>query len=137
MSAEKITQLPSAEDVEQAKESSRTLSRYASMDRVQMTLKGDHGESDELILPGHVMQVLLDALSEMARGNAISLIPHHQEVSTQEAANLLNVSRPFLVRLLEEGNIPFHKVGSHRRVLFTDVMEYKESITRQRHQTLD
>lgn len=137
MQAEKITQLPSPEDVQQAKESSRTLSRYASMDRVQMTLKGDNGESDELILPGHVTQVLLDVLTEMSRGNAISLIPHHQELSTQEAADLLNVSRPFLVRLLENGEMPFRKVGSHRRVLLTDVLEYKERTEEQRHQALD
>lgn len=137
MQAEKITQLPSPEDVQQAKECSRTLSRYASLDRVQMTLKGSNGDSDELILPGQVTQVLLDVLAEMSRGNAISLVPHHQEVSTQEAANLLNVSRPFLVGLLEQGDIPFRKVGSHRRVLLTDVLGYRERTRHNRHQVLD
>lgn len=137
MHADKVTQLPTPEDVQQAKESSRTLSRYAAMDRVQMTLKGSGGETDELILPGQVMQVLLDVLAEMSKGNAISLIPRHQEISTQEAADLLNVSRPFLVGLLEKGDIPFRKVGSHRRVLLTDVLTYKERTEQQRYHALE
>ena len=101
-----------------------------------MSLRGSNGETDELVLPGHVIQILLGVLSEMSRGNAISLIPHHQELSTQEAANLLNVSRPYLIGLLEKGDIPFRKVGAHRRVLLTDVLTYKENVDQQRRETL-
>lgn len=133
MNAQNIVHLPNSAEIEQAKISSRTLSKYTDADRVQLSLNGSNGESDELLLPGHVLQILLDVLSEMSKGNAISLIPHHQEVSTQEAANLINVSRPFLVKLLEDGDIPFRKVGSHRRVLHTDVMKYKEKVDKQRH----
>lgn len=137
MSAQKIVHMPTQAEVEQAKESSRTLSKYADVDRVQLSLRGSNGETDDMVLPGHVLQLLLDVLSEISKGNAISLIPYHQEVSTQEAANLLNVSRPYLVGLLEQGDIPFRKVGAHRRVLLEDVMNYKERIDRQRSQTLD
>lgn len=137
MAAHNVVHLPDPAAVEQAKESSRTLSKYAGVDRVNLSLKGSNGESDELILPGDVLQILLDVLSEMSRGNAISLIPHHQELSTQEAANLLNVSRPHLVALLEKGDIPFRKVGAHRRVLLTDVMAYKERIDANRLKALD
>lgn len=137
MSAQKIVHLPTPADVEQAKISSRTLSKYADVDRVQLAIRGCNDESDDLVLPGHVLQILLDVLSEMSKGNAISLIPHHQELSTQEAANLLNVSRPFLVGLLEKGDIPFRKVGAHRRVLLRDILGYKESTDRQRVQALD
>jgi excisionase family DNA binding protein len=137
MSAQKIVHLPTQAEVEQAKISSRTLSKYADVDRVQLALRGCNGESDDLVLPGHVLQILLDVLSEMSKGNAISLIPHHQEVSTQEAANLLNVSRPFLVGLLEKGEIPFRKVGAHRRVLLTDVLAYREKTELLRTQALD
>ena len=137
MSAQKILHLPTQAEVEQAKISSRTLSKYTDVDRVQLALRGCNGESDDLVLPGHVLQILLDVLSEMSKGNAISLIPHHQEVSTQEAANLLNVSRPFLVGLLEKGQIPFRKVGAHRRVLLTDVLAYREKTEELRTQALD
>ncbi len=137
MSAQKIVHLPTQAEVEQAKISSRTLSKYADVDRVQLALRGSNGESDDLVLPGHVLQILLDVLSEMSKGNAISLIPHHQEVSTQEAANLLNVSRPFLVGLLEKGEIPFRKVGAHRRVLLTDALAYRDKTEQLRTQALD
>lgn len=137
MSAQKIVHLPTEAEVEQAKHSSRTLSKYAGADRVQLSLRGSNGESDELVLPGHVVQILLDVLAEMAQGNAVSLVPYHQEISTQDAANLLNVSRPFLVRLLEKGEIPFRKVGTHRRVKLQDVLAYKERTDNQRRKALD
>ncbi len=137
MSTQKIIHLPTSAEAEQAKISSRTLSKYANTDRVQLSLRGSNGESDDLVLPGQVLQILLDVLSEMSKGNAISLIPHHQEVSTQEAANLLNVSRPFLVSLLEKGEIPFRKVGAHRRVLLKDVLAYREKTANLRTQALD
>lgn len=137
MSAQKIVHLPTAAEMEQAKVSSRTLSKYADVDRVQLSLRGSNGESDDLVLPGHVLQILLNVLSEMSRGNAISVIPYHQEISSQEAANLLNVSRPFLVGLLEQNKIPFRKVGAHRRVLLQDLLSYKELIEQSRSQTLD
>ncbi|MDO8861013.1 helix-turn-helix domain-containing protein [Haliea sp. E1-2-M8] len=137
MGAQEILHLPNPDEVEQAKVSSRTLSKYAGVDRVQLTLKVDSQPTEDLILPGHVLQILLEVLSEMSKGNAISLVPHHHELSTQEAANLLNVSRPFLVGLLEQGKIPFRKVGTHRRVLLKDVMAYKERTDQQRKASLD
>ena len=137
MNAPRIAHLPTPQEVEQAKVSSRTLSKYASADRVQLSLRGSNGESDDLILPGDVLQILLDVLAHMANGNAISLVPLHQELSTQEAAGLLNVSRPFLIGLLEKNEIPFRKVGAHRRVRLSDVLAYKETIDRQRQEALD
>lgn len=137
MNTSKLAHLPTPQEIEQAKDSSRTLAKYANADRVQLSLKGSNGLSDDLILPGHVLQILLEVLAEMGKGNAISLVPMHQELSTQEAAHLLNVSRPFLVGLLEKGEIPFRKVGAHRRVYLRDVMAYKERTDRQRGKVLD
>jgi excisionase family DNA binding protein len=137
MNTAKLAHLPTPQEIEQAKDSSRTLAKYANADRVQLSLKGSNGQSDDLILPGHVLQILLEVLAEMGKGNAISLVPMHQELSTQDAAHLLNVSRPFLVGLLEKGEIPFRKVGAHRRVYLRDVMAYKERTDKQRGKVLD
>ena len=70
--------------------------------------------------------LLMSVLGELAQGNAVQVVPVHAELTTQEAANILNVSRPHMVKLLEDGKLPFHKTGRHRRVLFADLMKYKE-----------
>jgi excisionase family DNA binding protein len=86
----------------------------------------DESAPDEpVVLPAAVVRLLGALLTELAKGNAVTLMPHHAELTTQEAADLLNVSRPFLVGLLEDGQLPFHKVGTHRRVRFSDLMLYK------------
>jgi excisionase family DNA binding protein len=133
--------LPTAEDGEQAKDSSRVLAQalanYSDDDRVRMTIQGSSGSSNELVLPGDIMNLMLTVLTQVSQGNAISLVPIHQEISTQQAAELLSVSRPHLVKLLEQGDIPYRKVGSHRRVKLTDVMDYRKQVDEARGKALD
>lgn len=97
----------------------------------------DNGHEELIELPTSALHLLIEMLSQMAQGNAVTLIPIHAELTTQEAADLLNVSRPYLVKLLESGKIPFRKVGRHRRVRFEDLMSYKEQVDRQRMSALD
>ncbi|HCL3680301.1 TPA: helix-turn-helix domain-containing protein [Pseudomonas aeruginosa] len=70
-------------------------------------------------------------------GNSVRVVPIHAELTTQEAADLLNVSRPHLVKLLEEGDLPHHKTGRHRRVCFSDLMEYKQQRDAVSHKVMD
>ena len=90
---------------------------------VDVQIDGDSGEA--VSLPRAAVELLAHILAEMGEGNAVTLIPVHAELTTQEAADILNVSRPFLVKLLESGEIPFRKVGTHRKVRFRHLMEYK------------
>lgn len=94
-------------------------------------------EHEALNVPASAMRLVLQLLSEMAEGNSVTVTPIHEELSTQKAADLLNVSRPYLIQLLEKGGIPFHKVGTHRRVRLRDLLAYKEKIDAQRLNTLD
>jgi excisionase family DNA binding protein len=97
----------------------------------------DDREAETIILPDQALRLLLDVLSNMADGNSVTLVPVDAELTSQQAAELLNVSRPFLVRLLENGQIPYHKVGKHRRVRLKDVMAYKHRIDKKRDEVLD
>ena len=79
-----------------------------------------------LVVPTSALYLLVDILGELAIGNAVKVVPVHAELTSQEAADLLNVSRPHLVKMLEEGAIPFTKTGRHRRIRFSDLMAFKQ-----------
>lgn len=137
MMASNVIHLPTPQEAEEAKITSRALSKYAHNERLHIKIAANNSETDDLILPGHAINLLLDILTEMSKGNAITVMPIHAELSTQETAELLNVSRPHLVELLEQGKIPFRKVGTHRRVLARDVFDYKQRVDADRLKALD
>lgn len=118
--------VPDETDSELAATASRELAR-ASKASVSVRLE----DGTDLQLPKAVTPLLIKILTEMAQGNAVTLIPLHAELTTQEAANLLNISRPYLNKLLERGDIAHHKVGSHRRIKFQDLEIYR--IAREKH----
>lgn len=95
-------------------------------------------ETGEFItIPKKALTLLSEIIQNMAEGKTISIVPSNSEVSTQQAADLLNVSRPHLIKLLKVEKIPFKKVGSHRRILLKDILGYKEQLAKQREEHLD
>ncbi|MEM6961893.1 MAG: excisionase family DNA-binding protein [Myxococcota bacterium] len=88
---------------------------------------GSEGQEVTLTVPREAFELFTQVLAEMANGNAVTLMPVNAELTTQAAAGLLNVSRPFLIQLLEDQEIPYRMVGTHRRILAEDVIRYRES----------
>ena len=98
-------------------------------------LVGPSGES--ISIPESVFYVLERVVEVMARGDSITIVPVGKEMTTQQAADMLNVSRQYLVRLLDEGRLPFTKTGKHRRLRIEDVLAFKEQRDRERKAGLD
>ena len=134
------TSIPTKEETQLASESSRRLVKMLGGKRKKpfpIQIHPDDARAETVEIPVSAFRLLADILTQMAMGNAVSLIPIHAELTTQEAADLLNVSRPFLIDLLEQRKIPFRTVGTHRRVLFQDLMAYKHDIDTKRLKVLD
>lgn len=133
-------QLPplSSDDIEAARASS---SRLATLVRdrshpLSLHVAGERGD-DTVELPAPAAELLVEILENMAAGSAVAVLRNDAELTTQQAADFLNVSRPFLVDLLEAGAVPFHKVGTHRRVRFDDLLAYKRTTDDARRKALD
>lgn len=130
---------PSKADAQLARESSRQLAAHKLGRRssVRIQLVDDAGEAETIAVPTSALRLFLHLLSEMSQGNAVTLIPTHAELTTQQAADLLNVSRPYLVKLLDAGQIPCRTVGKNRRVRFEDLLAYKRKDDEVRAKVLD
>ena len=128
---------PSEREAVIARTSKQLLARYAREDQslTVQVIDADHDEPIEL--PAGAVTLLLDILGAMASGQGITLIPEDAELTTVQAADILYVSRPFLIKLLDEGQIPYRRVGKHRRIRMEDVMNYKRAIDQQRESVLD
>lgn len=125
MSAAPISVVPEAGDVELARDALRlvdeALTESTSGDPVTITVAG---AAEEVVVPRTVVGLLSRILANLANGEGVALIPVDREFSTQQAADMLNVSRPFLIRLLDEGRIDFRMVGTHRRVKTASLLRY-------------
>jgi excisionase family DNA binding protein len=130
--------LPSETEAGLARETSRLLaSRLKKGASMKFRILDDEGGQATVKLPAPAVALLLRILEEMARGKAVTIIPVHAELTTQEAADMLNISRPSLIQLLEEGKIEFRRVGTHRRVRFEALMKYKRHVDEERRAALD
>jgi len=135
---DKLT-LPTAEEVSIAQQCSRDISAYLETggESQQIDISSKDGQKHAVSVPTRALSLLVDILSQLGQGNAVKIIPIHAELTTQEAADILNVSRPYLVGLLEQGDIPHHKVGRHRRVRYQDLMDYRTAVDNKRLAALD
>ena len=128
---------PTPQEADLARASGQRLSRYVGMNQSLSLRVMDAEQEQPLVLPAGAVVLLMDILEAMAAGRGISLIPENAELTTVEAAEVLNVSRPYLIKMLSEGALPYRKVGKHRRIRMEDVMAYKARIDREREAVLD
>jgi len=128
------TIIPSANDAVIARDSGKMLADAYCSEPMHITIQ--NGMKD-VVLPASAAKVLVHVLQEMAAGRSVIVMPNDTEISTQEAADLLNVSRPFLIQQLEKGALPFRMVGSHRRFRLQEVLQYRQHIFAERETALN
>lgn len=132
------TLVPNPEETRIAEESSRHLAAIKATKRKTVGIRIETEDRSETVpIPESVLRLLMSILTNMAKGNAVTLVPSHAELTTQQAADILNVSRPFVIQLIETKQLPHRMVGTHRRVLFADLMDYKRRTDADRLKTLE
>lgn len=130
---------PTQQEKDTARESSRKLARLLKGVALDASAGSLHAESltfeirleneHEIVsMPASVLSLVNHILTQVAQGNMVTAVPQQCEMTTRQAANFLNVSRPYLVALLEKGEMKYHKVGTHRRIFFGDVAAYKAKL---------
>jgi excisionase family DNA binding protein len=133
------TAAPSEADASLARESLKRISSFLTSGKSDLSIRiqDDDHLGPDIVLPASVFRLLKGILAEMAQGHGVALLPIHAELTTQQAADLLNVSRPYLIRLLEDRKIPFRLVGQHRRVRFEDLLAFQRKDDEERRRIAD
>lgn len=132
------TRLPSREEAALARLSSRELAAYVETGATtqHVTFTQQDGEYHQVELPVAALRLLVNILTELGDGNTVKMMPVHAEMTTQEASDVLNMSRPTFIKLLDDGELPYHRAGNRRKVKYRDVMAYKKTIDNKRLETL-
>lgn len=125
---------PSPDEVQAARVAARALSRNGTGPVIRFAVEGQSVEP--ISLPASIFALVVDLLSKLGNGNAVTIVPVEAELTTQQAADYLNVSRPHLIKLLERGSLPFRMVGTHRKVLARDVINYRSKVDEARYEAL-
>ena len=131
--------LPNERASAEAQEALRALSGLKGRKATRGLKVRSEGDAKEIAVsvPREAFDLFLEILGQMANGNAVTIVPVHAELTTQQAADLLNVSRPFLVKLIDDGKLPARLVGTHRRIKAADLQKYREADQARRNATLD
>jgi excisionase family DNA binding protein len=136
--------LPTDAEITQAREASRQLARLlpagdddASTQAAPLRLVTDDNHHEMIAIPPDALRLLVDMLTQLGQGRAVTVLPQRAELTTQDVADYLNVSRPYVVSLIEQGKLPARKVGTRRRVAFEDLLHYDEQQRAQRRAALD
>lgn len=135
----KQVSLPDSQAVELAASAAVALKAHLSAHpsaAARLRLGSAENET-QVVVPEAAFALLVTVLEELARGNSVAMAAVQKELTTQQAADLLNVSRPYLIGLLEDGRIPFHRVGNRRKLRLADFLEYKRRDTARREMILD
>lgn len=130
--------VPDDADARTALDALPTIERYlrSHADPRHLRLLVD-GEKEPLVIPRAAVEVLARILEHMAKGQGVSVVPAHAELTTQQAADLLNVSRPYLIGLLDSGEIAYRKVGTHRRITASSLLAYMQADDQRRRAAAD
>jgi excisionase family DNA binding protein len=126
-------------DAELAQRAARRIGEYLTMHpgADPVTIQGELAGHDALVVPREAAVLLAQVLGYLANGEGVNVMPDSAELTTQQAAEFLNVSRPYLIKLLESEQIPFRRVGTHRRIRFRDLRLYKSQDDLKRRQAAD
>lgn len=127
---------PSDDEIVLARESGSRVSRMLQRSVELRVQPAGRGQDDSVPIPPAAARLLGEILIQMGRGNTVALLTTQGELTTQQAADILSVSRPYLIKLLEEGKLPFRKVGKHRRILLGDLVALKQKIDNERDSAL-
>lgn len=137
VNTQKFPNLPTTQDAMLAKEAAQSLSSLIDGD-TEVEISVNRGEAHiDAKIPASALQMMIELLSLMSQGKTVTFVPTGATLTTKQAANLLNVSRPFLIGLLDKGEIDYHMVGTHRKVKFEDLRVYMEERDNKQKKTLD
>jgi excisionase family DNA binding protein len=130
---------PGAVDAHVANRAARRIRDYLAshQDDQPISVHVEVGDDDALVVPRPVAVMLAQVLQLLADGQGVQIMPDRAMLTTQQAADTINVSRPYLIGLLERGKIPYEMVGTHRRIAFADLLEYKRKDDQQRRAALE
>jgi excisionase family DNA binding protein len=128
--------VPTEELARQAKVAARGLAHMLKASHASVSIQSE-ARPERITVPREAFELFVDLLGHLANGNGVAVYPVDAELTTQQAADMLNVSRPYLVRLLEESKLPFHKVGTHRRIRLPDLLNYIQRDRAERTKAID